>query len=83
MAEQEKWVNQLAEDLRDSDIQGLLDIKDNLPGTDIDDYIENILTVDYVVLVGSPGLLKKYGEKKKDPVLKAELKLTCPWKPAA
>ncbi len=71
----EKWVHQLADDLRDAGIDGLLDIKHNLPGTDIDDYIENILETDFVVVVGTPKLLEKYNAKDSDPVVKAEMKL--------
>lgn len=73
--EHEKWVRQLASDLRDAGIDGLLDIRHNIPGTDIDDYIEQIHKTDFVVVVGTPKLLKKYESKTTDNVVSAELKL--------
>jgi hypothetical protein len=73
--EHEKWVHQLASDLRDAGINGLLDIKHNIPGTDIDDFIEMILETDFVVVAGTPKLLEKYKARNSDPVVKAEMKL--------
>jgi len=73
--EHERWVRQLADDIRDSGVHGLLDVKHSTPGTDIDDYIEKILETDFVVVVGTPKLLEKYHAKESDPVVKAEMKL--------
>lgn len=75
VAAHEKWVRQLADDLRDAGIHGRLDVKHNTPGTDIDAYIEQILETDFVVVVGTPKLLQKYENQESDNVVSSELKL--------
>jgi len=71
----ERWVLQLAKDLRNADIDVLLDRWDSLPGSNLDLYIDRILSSDFVIPVGTPELRKKYDTKEADPVIAAELKL--------
>jgi hypothetical protein len=71
----ERWVLQLAKDLRNSGINVLLDRWHSPPGSNLDLYIERILSCDFVLPVGTPGLCQKYNTQKADPVVAAELKL--------
>jgi hypothetical protein len=73
--EHEKWVLQLAEDLRKAGIEVVLDRWHNPPGTEIVEFIEKIESSDRVVPVGTPELLKKYKARKVGPVVAAELRL--------
>ncbi|KAA3643201.1 MAG: TIR domain-containing protein [Chloroflexi bacterium] len=73
--EHEGWVLQLAKDLQNAGIDVLLDRWHSIPGSNLDLYIERILSSDYVLPVGTPELLKKYESEETDPVLAAELKL--------
>lgn len=72
--EHQRWVLQLAKDLRNSGIVVLLDRWNVVPGANLDRYIEQIMETDFVV-VGSPGLLQKYNSKTSDPVVTAELEM--------
>jgi GTPase SAR1 family protein len=75
VSENERWVLQLAKDLRNADIEVLLDRWDSPPGSNLDIYIDRILSSDFVIPIGTPELRKKYDTKKADPVVAAELKL--------
>jgi hypothetical protein len=75
VSENERWVLQLAKDLRNADIDVLLDRWDSPPGSNLDLYIDRILSSDFVIPVGTPELRKKYDSRKADPVVVAELKL--------
>ena len=52
-----------------------LDRWDSPPGSNLDLYIDRILSSDFVIPVGTPELRKKYDSKKIDRVVTAELKL--------
>lgn len=75
ISENERWVLQLAKDLRNADIDVLLDRWHSPPGSNLDLYIDRILSSDFVIPVGTPELRQKYETKKTDPVVAAELKL--------
>lgn len=75
-AAHERWTErQLATDLRNAGIEVLFDRWHNTPGTSITRYIEQISKADFVVLVGTKRLKKKYDSKKADAVVEAELRL--------
>ena len=71
----EKWVLQLAKDLRKADVDMIFDRWHNTPGTSITKFIEEIESAQFVVAVGTAQYLAKYKTKKKDPVVAAEIKL--------
>ena len=71
----EKWVLQLAKDLRNADVDVIFDRWHNTPGTSITKFVEQIEMAQFVVAVGTPQYLAKYKTKKKDPVVHAEIKL--------
>ena len=71
----EKWVLQLAKDLRKADVDVIFDRWHNTPGTSITKFIEEIESAQFVVAVGTAQYLAKYKTKKKDPVVHAEIKL--------
>ncbi|MEZ4957734.1 MAG: toll/interleukin-1 receptor domain-containing protein [Saprospiraceae bacterium] len=73
--EHERWVLQLAKDLRNSEIDVLLDRWHSLSGSNLDLYIERIVDCDFVIAVGTPKLKEKYISQESDPVVAAELKL--------
>lgn len=73
--EHQRWVMQLAKDLRNAEIEVLLDRWNVVPGSNLDRYIEQIMDTNFVVVVGTPSLLQKYNSTATDPVLKAELEM--------
>lgn len=73
--EHQRWVMQLAKDLRNAEIDVLLDRWNVVPGSNLDRYIEQIMDTNFVVVVGTPSLLQKYNSTASDPVLKAELEM--------
>lgn len=73
--EHERWVLQLAKDLRNTGIDVLLDRWHSPPGSNLDLYIDRILSCDYVLPVGTPELRQKYDTQKTNPIVAAELKL--------
>jgi small GTP-binding protein len=73
--DEERWVRQLAKDLRKADINILLDRWESIPGSNLDRYVAQILECDFVVPIGTPKLLQKYDTEEDNPVVKAELKL--------
>ncbi|MCH8960596.1 MAG: toll/interleukin-1 receptor domain-containing protein [Bacteroidetes bacterium] len=58
--EHERWVIQLARDMRNASIDILLDRWHNPPGGDIDRYTDKIESSEFVVVVGTPLLKEKY-----------------------
>jgi GTPase SAR1 family protein len=73
--EHERWVLQLAKDLRNAGINVLLDRWHNPPGTSLTRFIDKILASDFVIVVGTPKLREKYDTHSHDPVVAAELRL--------
>ena len=71
----ERWVLQLARDLRKADIDVILDRWHGTPGTNLNRFIERIDAADFVVAVGTPLYLAKYQKKEADAVVAAEIKL--------
>ena len=69
-----KWMLALAKDLRNAGIDVIFD-QWNKPGSSLSRFIEQIVSSDFVVPVGTPRLLKKYETEKADPVVDAELRL--------
>jgi hypothetical protein len=60
-----KWVQPFLVNLRHhleevGFLRTLLDIKDNLPGANIIDYMKKAETADFVLLIGTPTLLRKH-----------------------
>lgn len=74
-SEHQRWVMQLAKDLRNADIDVLLDRWNVVPGSNLDRYIEHIMDTNFVIIVGTPSLLQKYASTASDSVLKAELEM--------
>jgi GTPase SAR1 family protein len=75
LPEHERWVLQLAKDMRGAEIDVLFDRWHNVPGTSLTRFIDKILETDYVVVVGTPELCEKYEMQKSDPVVAAELRV--------
>ncbi|UCC32765.1 MAG: toll/interleukin-1 receptor domain-containing protein [Phycisphaerales bacterium] len=73
--EHERWVVQLAKDMQNAGIDVLLDRWHNPPGTSLTRFTDQILSSDYVVVVGTPKLREKYDTQASDPVVAAELRL--------
>lgn len=73
--EHAQWVLQLAKDLRNADVDVLLDQWSVSPGDNLDRYIERVMSTDYVVVVGTQGLRAKYDSTSSDPVVTAELEM--------
>jgi small GTP-binding protein len=71
----ERWVLQLAKDLRNADIDVLLDRWHNPPGTSLTRFTDHVLSSDFVVVVGTPKLREKYETRSQDPIVAAELRL--------
>lgn len=71
----ERWVLQLAKDLRNADIDVFLDRWHSPPGSDLGRYIDRILNSQFVIVVGTPELRRKYETNGADPVVAAELEL--------
>ena len=71
----EKWVLQLAKDLRNADVDMILDRWHGTPGKNLNRFIERIDAADFVVAVGTPLYLAKYQKKEADAVVAAEIKL--------
>ena len=74
MPEHERWVLQFAKDLRNAGIDVLLD-RSHSHGSNLDLYVDRILSSDFVIPVGTLELRQKYNIQKADPVVAAELKL--------
>lgn len=75
LPEHERWVLQLAKDLRNADVDVLLDRWHSPPGSDLGRYIDRILGCNFVIVAGTPGLRQKYEANSADPVVAAELEL--------
>jgi len=75
VSEHERWVLQLAKDLRNADVDVLFDRWHSPLGSNLDLYIDRILSCDFVIAVGTPALRQKYDAQQTDPVVQAELKL--------
>ena len=73
--EHQRWVLQLAKDLRNAGIDVLLDRWNVIPGANLDRYIEQVMKTDFVVVIGTAGLVQKYNSKTTDPVVTAELEM--------
>ena len=73
--EHERWVLQMAKDLRNAGIDVLLDRWHSPPGSNLDLYLERIISSDFVIPVGTPQLREKYDTRTGDPVVAAELRL--------
>ena len=71
----EKWVLSLAKDLKNAEIDVILDRWNNPPGSRIDRFIDQIVASDFVVVVGTPQLREKYDTQQTDPVVASELQL--------
>lgn len=71
----EKWVLQLANDLRNADIDVLFDRWHNVPGDNITKFINRINEVKFTLAIGTNNYLKKYNDKKRNSVVDAEIRL--------
>lgn len=71
----ERWVNDLAKDLRNAGINVILDKWHNPPGASITKFIEQIEAADFVLPIGTPKYLTKYNSEDSDPVVDAEVRL--------
>jgi GTPase SAR1 family protein len=71
----ERWVDVLVNDLTAAGIKVIYDKKDLQIGQSISEFIETIEKSDYVIVVGTPRLLKKYAKKSADYVVTSELRL--------
>ncbi len=72
---EERWVRQLAKDLRNADIDILFDRWHSPPGSKLGHHIDNLLFCDFVIPIGTPELCQKYDAQKENPVIKEELDL--------
>ena len=71
----EKWVLQLAKDLRSADIDVLLDRWHNVPGSSISKFISKIGVVDFILAVGTEKYREKYETEEADPVVDMEIRM--------
>lgn len=71
----EKWVLQLAKDLRNAEIEVLLDRWHNEPGDSITKFIAKIAVVDFAVAVGTLKYREKYETETSDPVVDMEIRM--------
>ena len=71
----ERWVTNLARDLRNADLNVIFDRSQNKPGASLTRFIELIASVDFALMIGTPLLREKYDATDADPVVVAELKL--------
>ena len=71
----ERWVRQLATDLRHAEVDVLLDRWDSRPGSDLGRYLDRIAACRFVVVVGTPALRRKYEAEDVDAVVGRELEL--------
>lgn len=75
-AVQERWVEgSLATDLRNAGIGVILDRWHAVPASSLTKFIEQVGTTDFVAIVGTPRLRRKYDAQQGDPVVAAELKM--------
>ncbi len=72
-AKLEKWVLELAKDLRAADIDVIFDRWASGPGKDINRFIQRIDEADFVAAVGTAAYLKKYKAEDQGAVVAAEL----------
>ena len=72
-AKLEKWVLELAKDLRAADIDVIFDKWDSGPGKDLNRFIQRIDEADFVAAVGTAAYLKKYKADDQGAVVAAEL----------
>ena len=71
----EKWVLQLARDLRKAGLDVILDRWHSTPGKNLNRFVDRIDAADFVVAVGTPLYLAKYQTKQTKRVVAAEIKL--------
>lgn len=71
----EEWVLRFAKDIKNANINVLLDKWSNPPGTRISSYIESIHSADFAIVIGTPLLKGKYTQNVVDTVITAELSL--------
>ena len=71
----DRWVLQLATDLRHAEVDVVLDRWDSRPGTDLGRYLDRIASCGFVVVVGTPALRRKYEAQHADAVVGRELEL--------
>lgn len=75
VAEHEKWVIELAKDLRNAEIEVILDRWHNPPGQSISKFTDKISASDFVVAVCTPKYLEKYKTMQADPIVDSEIRL--------
>jgi len=73
--EHEKWVLQLANDLRNAGIGVLLDRWHNEPGDSITKFIDQIDAVDFSLAIGTDKYREKYETESDDPVVDMEIRM--------
>jgi hypothetical protein len=71
----ERWVGQLAKDLRHAGVDVVFDRWHNPPGSSLTRFTDRILACDFVLVVGTPALRRKYEATDGDPVVAAEMTL--------
>ena len=71
----EKWVLELAKDLRKADVEVVFDQWDSHAGDDLMRFIQRIDKENYVAAVGTPAYLEKYEDEDRDAIVSAELGL--------
>ena len=74
-AEYEKWVLELAKDLRKADVELIFDHWDSGPAKDLNRFIQQIAKADFVAAVGTPAYLTKYEDEDAGRVVAAELSM--------
>ncbi len=74
-ADHVRWVERLADHLKDAGVSVILDRWHNTPGTDIDRFIERIEGSDFICAVGTPAYRLKDQAQDADAVVQAELGL--------
>jgi GTPase SAR1 family protein len=71
--EEDRWVEELAVNLRNADAAVLLDRWHNVPGASITRFLELAATVDFVIVVGTERLRAKYDDADAAHVVASEL----------
>jgi GTPase SAR1 family protein len=71
--EEDRWIEELAMNLRQADAPVLLDRWHNIPGASITRFLELAATVDFVIVVGTERLRAKYDDADATHVIASEL----------
>jgi hypothetical protein len=71
----ERWVEDLADHLRQAEIAVTLDKWHSVVGTELPGFIEQIETAHFICAIGTPDYRRKYDDQTEDAVVRAEIRI--------